>query len=134
MGFLDKLNEIAGSLGREHGHNPSLINGITDLIRGQGIRGIIDRFTQRGLEDRVRSWVGRGSNRPITNNEVREVFEEDEIRNIANESGVSEDEAVEAIKRVLPDAIDRATPNGTVDEDDDSADDEGSDNTGTGKE
>jgi len=117
MGFLDKIKEAAQALGAEGGHHQSVLDGVVDLVRRDGIQGIVNQFRERGLGDAISSWIGTGENRNISPDQIRQGLGSERIREIASRAGISEEQAAEALRRVLTGVIDRATPNGNVDPD-----------------
>jgi uncharacterized protein YidB (DUF937 family) len=58
------------------------------------------------------SWVGTGPNEPVTQGQVQQVIGEDEIAQIAAKLGVSNEEAAQALVDVLPQVVDRVSPEG----------------------
>lgn len=68
------------------------------------------------MGDIVSSWVGRGENKSISPEQVKEGLGSDRVRTLAARAGVSEDEAAGHLSRQLPDFIDKLTPDGTVPE------------------
>lgn len=124
MGFLDKLVEVTKNMANERAQGApqqgqpsqekSLLEGVVDMFKRDGVNGIMQQFKDRGLEDTVKSWIGTGSNRSISSGQVRDVLGQERISQLAQKAGVSEDRVAEVLKDVLPDAVDRATPGGTV--------------------
>jgi len=60
----------------------------------------------------VSSWIGSGSNMPIDANKVKELFGEHKIQEFANITGVEPEHAADALKDIIPEVVDKATPNG----------------------
>jgi uncharacterized protein YidB (DUF937 family) len=58
--------------------------------------------------------VSTGPNEPVDAADIREALDDQELSRIAQQLGVSEDEAAEAVAQVLPDVIDQATPQGEL--------------------
>ena len=124
MGFLDKLVEVTKNMANERAQGAprqgqssqekSLLEGVVDMFKRDGVNGIMQQFKERGLEETVKSWIGTGSNRSISSGQVREVLGQERISQLAQKAGVSEDRVAEVLKDVLPDAVDRATPGGTI--------------------
>ena len=71
-----------------------------------------------GLSAQADSWVSTGANEPVGADDVRRVVDPAQIAQIAQELGVSEDEAAQALAQVLPHAVDHVTPDGEVPADD----------------
>ena len=83
--------------------------------QGAGVGGLgdlIGRFTQGGLGDVIGSWIGRGQNLPISADQISQVLGSDAISQIAAQLGVTHGEAAQQLSQVLPEAVDRLTPQG----------------------
>jgi len=106
MGILDN---VIGALGEQAG------GGLADLVKTQGgVGGLVEKFGQSGLGDLAASWVGKGENLSITPEQIAGVIGQGPIADFARSLGVSPDQAAETIAGLLPEAIDRLTPNGTI--------------------
>ena len=90
----------------------SVVNGI--LEQHGGLQGVVSEFEKKGLGPTVRSWVGTGPNQPIAPEEVHKVLGPDLLRQLAEKSGLSEQDLVQKLSHVLPQAVDKLTPNGTI--------------------
>jgi uncharacterized protein YidB (DUF937 family) len=127
MGFLDNIMNAARTITQEQGQaagqaqpqqHGSLVDGLVDMFRTDGAHNVIDRFRQQGLGDLVSSWIGTGSNRPISADQVRSALGPERIRQLAQRAGITEDRVPDFLKDLLPNMVDRATPGGSVDPDD----------------
>jgi uncharacterized protein YidB (DUF937 family) len=58
--------------------------------------------------------VGTGPNQPISPEEVHKALGPDLLRQLAEKSGLSEQDLVQKLSHVLPQAVDKLTPNGTL--------------------
>jgi uncharacterized protein YidB (DUF937 family) len=104
-------------MGRQTAQNP-LLQAVTSLL-GQnssvgGLSGLVQAFQKNGLGDIVNSWVSTGKNLPITPNQIKQGLGGDFLSQLANKAGVSPDAASAQLSSVLPDVIDKLTPNGKV--------------------
>jgi uncharacterized protein YidB (DUF937 family) len=90
----------------------SVVNGI--LEQHGGLQGVVSEFEKNGLGPTVRSWVGTGPNQPISPEEVHKALGPDLLRQLAERSGLSEQDLVQKVAHVLPQAVDQLTPNGTI--------------------
>ncbi|HKX27905.1 MAG TPA: YidB family protein [Blastocatellia bacterium] len=115
MAAIDLLiNEVAERFGIG-GKAISLMSGLlllmTDRQRG-GIPGFIDRFKQAGMEPLVNSWVGGGSNQPITPEQLETALGRETIERLARDVGLSRAGAAAALALLTPLVIDYLTPDG----------------------
>jgi uncharacterized protein YidB (DUF937 family) len=83
-----------------------------------GLGALLERFQQKGHGDEMQSWIGTGENQPITPDALSQVFDGNELSQIASQAGVSEDEARAGLSALLPQIVDQLTPEGRVPEDD----------------
>ena len=128
MGFLDSIISAAQNLSQERGqaptggnqaqHERSVLDGIVDMFKNSGSRDIVNRFNQQGLGNIINSWIGTGSNSPISIDQIRSALGSDRIRQLAQRAGIPEDKVTEHLRELLPGVVDRATPQGTIDHDD----------------
>ncbi|WP_406004041.1 YidB family protein [Streptomyces sp. NBC_00987] len=83
---------------------------------GNALEGLIGMLTRSGLVDQAQSWVGTGENQPVSGAQIAEALPDGTLRKVAQESGVSTEQAADQIARSLPTAVDRLTPSGEVPE------------------
>ena len=82
-----------------------------------GFQGLLRRFQQAGLGDVVSSWVGTGQNQPIDPRQLQEAMPDD-VTTISRQSGLGAQQCGSVLAQLLPQLIDRLTPNGRVPEQD----------------
>ncbi|HOT44460.1 MAG TPA: YidB family protein [Spirochaetota bacterium] len=116
MGLLDQITDIAKSLGDQKGANQGLLEGVADLLKGGGLRGLVDAFMGSGLDEIIKSWLGTGSNNPITADQLKNALGPEKLEELASRAGIPADQATKVLKDILPDIIDRLTPNGNIPE------------------
>jgi uncharacterized protein YidB (DUF937 family) len=78
------------------------------------ISSLLDKFGTGGLGDTVTSWVGKGSNLPVSADQITSVLGSEEVAAIAGKLGISKEAAAAKIADVLPGIIDKVTPDGVV--------------------
>lgn len=83
-----------------------------------GLAGILSLLSQRGFGGQVNSWVGTGPNEPLSPDVLGDVFDRQQIAEIASQAGVSEDEARSGLAELLPQVVDDLTPDGQLPPDD----------------
>jgi uncharacterized protein YidB (DUF937 family) len=89
------------------------------LLGGQGgLNGLISQFTSKGLGDVVGSWVSTGKNLPISPDQLQGVLGNDAIKNIASKLGMDSNALTSQLSNLLPDVVDKLTPDGKVPEGD----------------
>lgn len=91
---------------------------VASMLMNGGLQKILSRLQQQGKGAKGQSWVSTGSNEPADAADIRAALDDQELSRIAQQLGVSEDEAAEAIAQVLPDVVDQATPDGELPADD----------------
>jgi uncharacterized protein YidB (DUF937 family) len=79
-----------------------------------GVNGLMARFDQAGLGDKVRSWIGDGHNLPVSPQEILQVFPPDQIDSFAQRHGLPAGAASQVLAHLLPHAVDQATPEGAA--------------------
>lgn len=112
-GILDELTSKFG------GNEAKLIGPVMGLLRNGsgvgGIGGLIEKFKSSGAGSQADSWVSSSTpNQPVSSQQVRQAIGDDQVKQIAQQSGLSEDQASQGIAKVLPDAVDKATPQGSL--------------------
>jgi len=115
------LMGLAGSLfGGDRQQGGNMIGLALGLVQQMGgISAVINLFRQHGLRSQADSWVGTGENQSITGDDVEQVFGASRIREVASQAGVPEDQARSGIAQVLPELMNRLTPDGKVPENQD---------------
>ena len=79
-----------------------------------GVQAIVDKFDQHGLGGVARSWVSNEANQPITADQVHKVLGGTFVESLASKVGFSPEQLSQKIAEVLPEVINKMTPNGTV--------------------
>ncbi len=117
MGFLDDitngLKQQVGAEGAQHG----LLDVVMGLINNPqvgGLAGLVEQFKSNGLGDIVSSWVGTGQNQAISPQQIQAALGGDQVQQVANQLGVSSDQASASLATMLPDVIDKLTVNGQI--------------------
>ena len=79
-----------------------------------GLGALLERFQKGGLEDLIKSWIGRGANKPITPVQLHQALGPEKIDELSSESGIPRDDLLSQLSRLLPEVIDKLTPNGRL--------------------
>ncbi|HEU4351651.1 MAG TPA: YidB family protein [Burkholderiales bacterium] len=79
-----------------------------------GLGGILDQFHRAGFGEQASSWVSTGANLPISPEAMAQVFGRDGLGRIASQAGLTEQQASTGLSQILPEVVDRVTPQGKV--------------------
>lgn len=79
-----------------------------------GLGGLIDQFQKKGLGDVVDSWVNRGKNQDVAPDQVTVALGGDVVDELSRRTGLSRDQVVTELARMLPNVVDNLTPEGRL--------------------
>ena len=79
-----------------------------------GLGGLIDQFQKKGLGDVIDSWVNRGTNKRVAPDQVTVALGGDVVDQLAKRTGLSRDQVVAELARMLPNVVDKLTPEGRL--------------------
>jgi uncharacterized protein YidB (DUF937 family) len=136
MGILDAIlggvlggnagGPMSGQLGNAPGgtlggagtqaQNPLLLMALQLLQQNGGIQGILAKLQQAGYGQQAQSWIGTGANLPIDSRAVQQVFGQGQLGQIAQQLGISPDQASDGVSQMLPQVVDQMTPAGQIPE------------------
>ena len=91
---------------------PILMSMLANNSQQGGLGGLLDQFTRAGAGNAAQSWVGRGANQSVSPDQVTQALGPDVIGQIASQLGVGRGDAAGGIAHILPELIDKLTPNG----------------------
>ncbi len=118
MGFFD---EVAGGLLKNvfsgQGTQGGMLESIMAILKSSesgGAEGLLNTFKEKGLGEVMSSWIGTGENIPISSEQIQQVLGSDQVQQIAEKLGVSPDDASSGLAEMLPQIVDKLTPDGTL--------------------
>lgn len=117
MGLLDSV--VGALAGGQSGGESPLLTVVMQLINNPqtgGLAGLVQSFQQGGLGSIVNSWVSTGQNLPISAEQIQAVLGGGQLQNIAAQLGMSTEQASGGLADLLPQLVDKLTPNGQVPE------------------
>lgn len=79
-----------------------------------GLGGLIKQFQEKGLGGTIDTWVGSGANKDISSGQVSEALGGDMVDELARRTGLSREQVITELARMLPNAVDRLTPAGRL--------------------
>jgi uncharacterized protein YidB (DUF937 family) len=127
MGILDTIlgaiknqatnNATPGSAtvpgGTDHNLLESVIGMVSDPQSG-GLSGLIEKISAGGLGDQVASWVSTGQNLPVTAEQIQAVLGSSFVQGLAAKMGINTADVAGSLASLLPQVIDKLTPDGQV--------------------
>jgi uncharacterized protein YidB (DUF937 family) len=81
---------------------------------GGGLGALLEQFQRAGFGEQARSWVSSGQNQEIGPDVIGQVFGPGGLAEIARRAGLSEQDASRGLARLMPEVVDRVTPQGQV--------------------
>ncbi len=117
--MLEKLvsEALQGMLG---GGSPAGAGPLAQILgslldgQGGGLAGLVEQFTRAGLGSQMQSWISTGQNLPISVDQLTQVFGQGRMQQLAQQAGVEPAQFGGQLAEVLPQAVDRLTPNGQL--------------------
>ncbi|MBI3350009.1 MAG: DUF937 domain-containing protein [Burkholderiales bacterium] len=123
MGLLDNVLGAATQAMNAQGQPGSgpdwmgLISGLmaNGSLQG-GLSGLLQQLQAGGLGDQVRSWISTGANQPVSGDQLSSALggAGGLLGQLASQAGVSHAEAGDQLSQLLPQIVDRLTPNGQL--------------------
>jgi uncharacterized protein YidB (DUF937 family) len=107
MGLFDKI------LGAVFGAGAATL--VNKFIEKQGgLQNVVSQFEKNGFGDTVKSWISQGPNLPITADQIRQALGSAKVKELAAKMGLPADKLAEKLAQHLPQAVDKATPDGKL--------------------
>jgi uncharacterized protein YidB (DUF937 family) len=107
MGMMDGL--LGGLVGA------GVVSAVNSILEQHGgLQGVVNEFEKNGLGATISSWVGTGPNQPISPGDLRRTLGPDLLQQLAAKTGISVQELTEKLAHVLPQAVDKMTPDGRI--------------------
>lgn len=103
-----KANEAIAAVKNSLGDGPvgsTISKGLTDLV---------DAFGASGQGDKAKSWVSTGDNQQVSGDQVAQALGEDTLGNLMKQTGLTRDDLLSRLAKVLPEAVDKLTPDGKI--------------------
>ena len=122
MGLLDDmLGAATQSLGQQPARGgQDWVVLISGLLANGSLQGGLSRLLQQlqasGLGDQVQSWISTGANQPVSSEQLSSALggAGGLLGQLAQQAGVSHAEAGDQLSQLLPQIVDRLTPNGQL--------------------
>ena len=122
----DKIADLLKGVGAGSGAQPGSQGGLGGLLGsmggnmsssallGGGLGALLDAFRLNGQGETADSWISTGPNKPVEPTQIRQAIGLDVLRELAQKTGLSEDEILSRLSQNLPEAVDKYTPDGKL--------------------
>ena len=122
-GLGDILGSVLGGQRNKGGFGGKgmLIAALLPLVlgwiqRNGGLGAALSKITNMGYERQAHSWMSnQEQNDNIDPDDINRLFDEQEIRQVANHTGADTAEVRQSLAELLPEVINQLTPNGSLD-------------------
>lgn len=116
------LSQVLGG-GRSSGADP-LMSVLAQMLGGGGQGGAqgggLDQLLQQlqgaGMSRELDSWISKGENLPVTADQLSQAFGQERMNDMARQAGMEGGGFGDLLAQVLPQAIDRMSPEGHLPE------------------
>lgn len=120
MGLFDSVLGAVSSQLQEQVGGGNLTQVLGNLLANNGelggLQGMMEKFNQAGLGNVLSSWIGSGSNLPISADQLSSVLGPDTLSKLAGQVGMDGSQLTDQLAQILPGLVDKLTPNGTAPE------------------
>ena len=83
------------------------------IQRNGGLSGAFNKIQNMGFGHQANSWMSADqSNQPLDANDINQLFDNDELAQVAAQTGVDQSEVRQSMAELLPQLFDNLTPNG----------------------
>jgi len=116
MGLFDSIvSAVEGQTAS--GTQGSLMESVMGMINHPdvgGVSGLMQKLSAGGLSAEVSSWVSGAQNLPVSAEQLKAALGSSGLQDIAAKFGLHTDDAANQLSSLLPQLIDKLTPNGQV--------------------
>ncbi|MGN6209574.1 YidB family protein [Asticcacaulis sp.] len=104
---MSLLNDLMGAASGAGGFDIEKLSG---QLGNGGLEGLVAKFEKGGMGEVVQSWIGAGSNLPISAEQIQAVLGSEQVAGLAKSMGIDSSQLAHA----LPGLIDHLTPGGQI--------------------
>lgn len=117
MGLFDQIAGAVSGLAGRQGSGNAVLEAVLRLIgdpQTGGLSGLMDAFQKAGLGHVFSSWVSTGENQPISAEQIRSILGSERVQSFASQAGIDADQASQQLAQILPQVVDKLTPDGNL--------------------
>jgi uncharacterized protein YidB (DUF937 family) len=118
-GLDDLLGGLTGGKGGGGSGLSALVPVLAGVLASGGLSKIMGGLKANGLTSEAESWVGTGANKPVSGRQMEQAVGQEQMKEIAKQLGVSEEQAADAVAKALPEVVDKVSPDGKLPADQD---------------
>ncbi len=125
MGLFDEIvsGALKGGMGQaEQSLLPGLLSQLLANTNLGSVGGLLQQLQQGGLGGQVASWLGNGANHAISPDQLRAALGNEHLQQMAQAAGLPIDKLLAMLSQQLPQTVDKMSPNGTLQEPEQSED------------
>ncbi len=116
---MDLMKLGAQLLGDKLGDNAGgMMEAISGLVGGSegglDLGALMEKVQGAGMGDQLNSWLGDGENAPVSGEQMKSLFGEEQVAGIASKLGVDTDSAAESLSQAVPNLLDKASSGGSL--------------------
>lgn len=104
---MSLFNDLMGAASGAGGFD---IEKLSSQLGNGGLDGLVAKFEKGGMGEVVQSWIGTGSNLPISAEQIQAVLGSEQVAGLAKSMGIDSSQLAHA----LPSLIDHLTPGGQM--------------------
>lgn len=122
MSLFDSVISMAAEKFGLGDKSSTLLSALLSMMTNQdsgGFSGFLNLFSKAGLGDLASSWVSSGANSPLSNEQLESALGSNTISSLAEKVGLPAGTATSAMAWMVPQVIDKLTPDGVVPEEKD---------------
>jgi uncharacterized protein YidB (DUF937 family) len=112
-------NMLGGLLGGGGGSSieSKIVPALLKVVQSQGgIEGLLAKVgaSNSPIAGQLSSWIGTGANQAVTPDQTEQAIGSDTVAQVAEQAGISHDEAKSGLASALPGLIDKISPGGQL--------------------
>ncbi|BBF87375.1 hypothetical protein DLM_3791 [Aquitalea magnusonii] len=109
MSLFDQLGSLLG------GESGGVSGAVAALMeQNGGLAGLLEKFNSGGMGELVSSWVGSGSNLPVSAEQIQQLLGSEQLGALAQQFGLGPQQLSQGLADYLPQAVDKLTPDGQL--------------------
>ena len=117
---MSLLDQVVGAMaGSQSGDQGNMLQTVMQLLNNPqtgGLSGLVQSLQQGGLGDVVNSWISNGQNQPVSADQIQSALGGSSLQGMAEQMGMSTEQASGSLAELLPQLINQMTPNGQLPE------------------